>query len=568
MSAPPDPDGTVSNTLQDGLLLAHRAQDGGDWKAVVDWLVRNPSHAPEAISCLAAERGIRPLIAPLRVPASLTSVGRYELRGVLGSGAMGVVYQAFDPNMKREVAVKLLHPDGELSADDRARFRFEAEAMGSLTHDHVVRVYDFGEADGVPFLVMPLLTGGTLAGWLKGRGRQLPPKEAAGIARDIALGVHHAHQRGIIHRDLKPANILRDDAGSVRVADFGLARLADATTSRMAGTVAYMAPEQVGSGQRLTTAVDVHAVGAILFELLAGGPPFGGTDVGSVLDKVKNAAAPAVRLHRPDVPRDLEAIVAKCLEKRAEDRYPSALALADDLDNFIHDRPVTAAPRSVLTDVVRAVRYSTPPEVLYGWRALLIGGLSCAACYAVLQTAVLLNAPKWVEWACAAYYLTSWVAVWGWTNTFRRKQMKPVERELSTDHLGMMIGSIALAAIQLCRSDGDFIPVLPSFLVVIGVGTFCGGSTFSGRMFLEGVVLMLAGVGLPLLPARFWPAAYGAFMAAMMLWYAVLLYARGKRADAPYPPLTVTRCEQFLGGRTPPASAVRPEDRHAVCHTR
>ncbi len=529
MSMLPDPDGTVSAALQEGLALALMAEDDGDWKPVVDWFARNAPLANELARFLAAQQGIKPLMAPLRVTASPTAVGKYELREVLGKGAMGVVYRAFDPDVKREVAVKLLHPGDELSADDRARFRFEAEAVGGLNHPNVVPVLESGEADGVPYLVMALLTGGSLDKWLKGRGpdRRLAPKHAAEIARDIARGIHHAHQQGLIHRDLKPANILRDDAGGVRVADFGLARLSDATATKMAGTPAYMAPEQVGGGKRLTTAVDVHAVGAVLFELLTGGVPFSG-DVGSVLRKVADEPAPAVRTYRPDVPRDLEAVVAKCLEKKPEDRYPSAAALADDLDNFVHGRPVVAAPPSVLTDIGRALNFSLPPQPLYSWRTFLFGGISAGVCFGALQAAVMLNAPRWVEWVCLAYYLITWAGMLWWANVIRRNRMRPMEREYTACHVGMMLGATALAAISMWLHDGDFKPALPAFLVVVGLGTFAGGNLFSGKLYREGVVFMLVGVLMVFLPSRYWPGIYGLIMAAMMLWYVVVLYRHGR----------------------------------------
>lgn len=510
MSLSPDPDSTVPAALQEGLALALTAEDDGDWTPVIDWMIRQPAHAPEVLGSLAAQRGIRPLIAGLRVTASPTSVGKYQLLGVLGRGGMGVVYRALDPTLNREVAVKLLHPGAELSADDRARFRFEAEAVAALDHENVVKLYDSGEADGVPYLVMPLLTGGSLAEWLRGLGpdRQLTPKQAAEIARDIALGIHHAHQQGLIHRDVKPGNILRDERGRVRVADFGLARAADLTATRMAGAPAYMAPEQVGGGKRLTTAVDVHAVGAVLFELLAGGPPFGG-DVGSVLRKVADEPAPAVRTYRPDVPRDLEAVVAKCLEKKPEDRYPSALALAEDLDNYLHGRPVTAVERGVLSDVVRAFGYKAEPQRLFAWRGYFVGTVSSALTLTWTQVAVLTDMPQWASWVGLASYLGCWAVILLTFLVFGRQRLRRADLANADAHIGMFLGALALTPVMLWLHAGDVAPLFAPMLVLVGLHTFPGGRTIGGRYYLIGVLTVMSAALLPLVPVKFWPGVYG-----------------------------------------------------------
>lgn len=524
MSAPPNPDDTVPNALQEGLVLKNRAKDGGDWKPVIDWFVQNPSLAHEVIADLANERGIQPFIPPSRVSATPTAVGKYELRELLGKGGMGVVYRAFDPSAKREVAVKLLHPGGELSADERARFRFEAEAVAALDHENVVKLYDSDEDNGVPYLVMPLMSGGSLAEWLRGLGpdRCRPPREAARIARDIALGIHHAHQRGLIHRDLKPGNILRDEAGQVRVADFGLARAADLTASRMAGAPLYMAPEQVSSGRRLTTAVDVHAIGVILFELLAGGPPFRG-DVGSVLRKVADEPAPAVRTYRPDVPRDLEAILAKCLEKKPEDRYPSALALAEDLENFIHGRPVTATGRGVLTDLARTFGYKAEPQSLFAWRGYFVGTVSSALTLGWIQWAVLADVPQWVSWAGLGCYLGSWALILLTFLVFGRQRLQRADWVNADAHVGMFLGALGLIPVMLWLHAGDVAPLFAPMLMVVGLHTFPGGRTIAGRYYVVGVLMILAAALMPLVPVKFWPGLYGLIVTAVQIGFGLAL---------------------------------------------
>jgi hypothetical protein len=532
MSAPPDPEATVSLALQEGLALALKAEDGGDWKAVIDWQARHPHLAGELAGFLAAERGIKPLVAPHR--ATPSTVGGLQLGPVIGRGAMGVVYRAFDPKLNRDVAVKLLHPGDELSDRDRERFRYEAEIMASLSHPNIVPVHSSGEAGGVPFLVMPLMAGGSLAAWLKERGsaHRLTPREAAELVRDIALGVHHAHQRGLIHRDLKPANILRDDGGRVRVADFGLARPADLTATKVAGTAAYMAPEQTGTGKRLTTAVDVHALGVILFELLAGGPPFGGNDFGSVLRKVADEQPPPVRTYRPEVPRDLEAICAKCLEKRPEDRYPSAQALAEDLDNFLHGRSIQVVGRGALTDLARALGYRAEPQGLFGWRGYFIGTVSSAFALTWIQAAVLLDAPRWVSWSGLGCYLVSWALIlWGFL-VIGRRHLRPVDRANADAHISMYLGAVALTPVMLWLNNGDVSPLFAPLLVVVGLSTFPGGRTIAGRYYLEGGGALLLAALMPLVPVLYWPGVYGVIVTLAQIWTGIALrrYDRESRA--------------------------------------
>jgi eukaryotic-like serine/threonine-protein kinase len=528
-------DDTVSQPCQEGIELAHKARDTGDWKPLVDWLVAHPHCAGQVFEFLAVEQGFERLVTPLRVPVALTTIGRYELRGVLGSGAMGVVYQAFDPKLNRQVAVKLLHPSVELSAGERERFLDEAKAVAKLNHENVVELYDSGEDNGVPYLVMPLLTGGTLAGWLKGLGRRLSPREAAGIARDIALGIHHAHERGLIHRDLKPANILRDDARRVLVADFGLARMTDLTATRIAGTPAYMAPEQAGSGRKLTRAVDVHAIGVILYELLAGGPPFGGGDVATVLRKVAEQAAPLVRTHRDDVPADLEAVIAKCLEKRPDRRYPTAADLADELDNFLHGRPVTAAVPGVFAHLTRAFGRQATPQTSYTWWGFFVGAASTLFGAGWIQAAVLFDAPAWVSWAGLGYYFVAWAVLLLGFLVVREHRLGESDRSNSGAHVGMFLAAVAATLLQLWLHTGDVPPVFGPLLVVIGLAIFTNGTTFAGRLFLDGGVALLAAALLPLVPLKFWPGVYGLLVAVFQVRSGLYLRRLDREAKAAPP---------------------------------
>ncbi len=549
-TSPPDDDNTADSTppavgvsdtvphaLQEGLALVLAAEDGGDWKAVADWLARNPQCAPDLAEFLAAQQGIKPALAPLRLkkPEAPRSAGGLELREVIGRGAMGVVHRAFDPSLKCEVAVKLVHTAGDLSPDELARFRFDAEAVAvaSLGHtnEYIVPVLRYGEEDGVPYLVMPLMPGGSLAAWLKSlesKDRKLQPKQAAEIARDIALGVHHAHQRGLIHRDLKPGNILRDDRGRPRVADFGLARPVDATATRVAGTPAYMAPEQTRAGKGLTTAVDVWAVGVILFELLAGGPPFGGADVGSVLRKVAEEPAPPVRTFRPDVPRDLESIVTRCLEKRPDDRYPSALAAAADLQRFLDGEPV-GGRRGRVEEFTRLFIRNRTDVPITNHLGHLIGGAATLVLQAGATAAAWAGRPHWAFAALAAE-MALWAVLFALFIWSQAGRLNSAERASGVVKFWAIVALLCL--IPSAAASADLMAVFPPATAVIGLCILVHGPIHGGREFLGGVAVLAAAAVMPVLPVWAWPLAHGLTWGGWAVWYSRQMRAHQQTVQA------------------------------------
>lgn len=270
------------------------------------------------------------------VPSRLPPVvDGYEIGEEIGRGGMAVVYRARQRSLDRSVALKVLLPSARTGPEEETRVRAEAEAVARLQHPNVVHVYEVGERDGCPYLLMEYVDGGTLADRL--RGGPPPPAKAAEWAEAIARGIHAAHRRGIVHRDLKPANVLMTGDGVPKISDFGIARRLDGTgeatrTGVVMGTPAYMAPEQAeGRGKSAGPPADVWAVGAILYEMLTGRPPFTGESALDTLRKVTtDPPVPPSRL-QPDVPPALEAVCLRCLHKRPGDRYPTAEALADDL---------------------------------------------------------------------------------------------------------------------------------------------------------------------------------------------------------------------------------------------
>eukprot|EP00913_Durusdinium_trenchii_P022825 g21429.t1 len=280
----------------------------------------------------------------------LDRFGDYQLIREIARGGMGVVYHARQVSLNRDVALKMILSSRLASADDVRRFRAEAESAALLDHPHIVPIYEVGEHDGQHYFSMKLIDHGTLSDRIA--DFTADPRGAAEMMAEIAHAVHTAHQRGVLHRDLKPGNILLDADGSPHVADFGLAKRTGGNseltaTGQVMGTPNYMAPEQArGKTNELTTAADTYALGAILYELLTGRPPFQSESVVDTLRKVVDEPPPLPRTVNSSVDRDLETITLKCLEKSPERRYKTAEAFADDLELWLRGEPIHARPVS------------------------------------------------------------------------------------------------------------------------------------------------------------------------------------------------------------------------------
>lgn len=282
------------------------------------------------------------------VPPKVRYIGDYELLEEIARGGMGVVYKARQTSLGRIVAVKMILAGHLAEADDVKRFQSEAEAAASLAHPGIVAVHEVGLYHGRHYFSMDYIEGPNLAERV--RDQPLPPRRAAGYVQSIAAAVHYAHGQGVLHRDLKPSNILLDASDQVHVTDFGLARRIEmgsklTQTGQILGTPSYLAPEQAeGKRALIGPASDIYALGVILYELLTGRPPFQSDSPVETIRQVLDTEPVSPRLLNPAVPRDLETICLKCLQKEPHKRYGTAEHLGDDLRRFLAGEPITARP--------------------------------------------------------------------------------------------------------------------------------------------------------------------------------------------------------------------------------
>ncbi|HWE37616.1 MAG TPA: protein kinase [Isosphaeraceae bacterium] len=302
----------------------------------------------------------------------------YEVLGILGRGGMGVVYEARQRKLNRPCALKMILGGAHADADATARFLAEAEAVARLQHPNIVQIYHIGEVDGLPFVELEYVPGGGLDSALD--GTPWPARRAAAMVEPLARAMVEAHRRGIVHRDLKPPNVLLTADGRPKITDFGLAKRLDVDSSQtrtgmVLGTPSYMAPEQAGGGRdAVGPAADVYALGAILYELLTGRPPFkAATPLETVMQVMAEEPLPPSRLV-PGLPRDVETICLKCLQKDRAKRYEDAEALADDLRRFGVGEPIRARPVGPLERAWRWSRRNPAVASLAAALLLAVGG--------------------------------------------------------------------------------------------------------------------------------------------------------------------------------------------------
>jgi predicted Ser/Thr protein kinase len=321
--------------------------------------------------------------------------GDYELLEEIARGGMGVVYKARQLSVNRIVALKMILAGQLASADDVRRFKIEAEAAANLDHPNILPIYEVGENDGQQYFSMKLIEGGNLGA----RVAELVsrPREGASLVARLSRAIQFAHQRGILHRDLKPANVLLEPDGTPYVTDFGLAKRMEADsgltrTGAVVGTPSYMPPEQARAEKQLTTAADVYALGAILYQTISGRPPFqAGTAVDTIL-QVMEKEPEHPRAFNPQADRDLSAIALKCLQKAPEERYESAAALADDLDRWLNGEPTKARPLNLAGQAWRWLKRNAAAA------AAVVALGTAAGLTAVLTLFALTSSLPWDFW--------------------------------------------------------------------------------------------------------------------------------------------------------------------------
>ena len=426
--------------------------------------------------------------------------GDYELLEELGRGGMGVVFKARQLSLGRIVALKMILGAKLSSTADKARFRAEAESAARLEHPNVVPVYEVGEIDGQPYFTMKCIEGTTLAQRLT--GGPLPSDEAAALLVPICEAIQFAHQRGILHRDMKPSNILIDKEGKAYVTDFGLAKRleGDSTLTRsgaILGTPSYMAPEQAaGSRGQLSPATDVYSLGAVLYQMLTGRPPFqSASPVDTVLEVLEMEPVPP-HLLNARARGDLEMITLRCLQKPPELRYRSADELSKDLKRFVAGEPVAARSGGFSDVIVRLFRETHHAQVLENWGILWI--------WHSLVLLTLCGLTFWLSWRGVTSrlpYLGLWVVGLGtwagifWRLRLRRGPVTFVERQIAHIWGACICASTLLFLIEILLG----LPVLtlsPVLAVVGGMAFLIKAGILSGAFYIQAVAMFITAVAM------------------------------------------------------------------------
>lgn len=455
-----------------------------------------------------------PAPTPPSMPASF---GDYEIRQELGRGGMGVVYRAWQKSVGRPVAVKMMLGGDLASPENLARFRAEAAAVGRLDHPNIVPLYEWGEQDGRAYYTMKYIDGETLA-HLAAKGL-VSPRRAAEIVLKVAEAIDHAHGKGIFHRDLKPSNVLIDTDGEPHVTDFGLAKdmahrqpgpdeptlppLRSITqTGAIIGTPGYMPPEQAATARGvLSPASDVYSIGAILYHLVTGRPPFlAATAVDTLMLVLEQDPVPP-RMLNPHLDKDLEIIILKCLQKPQDLRYPSAALLAADLRSYLAGDTIASGPRSLLYFFTRMLRSTHHVAVLENWGLLWM--------WHSLVVFILCCVTNWMKWEGLRSHL-AYMALWGvglgvWAAIFWhvRKRGGPitfVERQIAHAWAGAVIGSVFLFIVEIMLH----LPVLtlsPVLAILAGMVFIVKAGTLSGIFYFTAAGMYVTALAMCLAPS-------------------------------------------------------------------
>jgi serine/threonine-protein kinase len=432
-------------------------------------------------------------------------LGDFELLEEIGRGGMGVVYRARQRSLDRLVAVKILLRGADASPQDQERFRAECEAAARLDHPGIVPIYDTGEASGWRYLGMKWIPGENLSQRMA--AGPLPQREAAAIVMQVARAIHYAHERGVIHRDLKPANILLDDAGTPHVTDFGLAKRQTwgqtlTTTGAILGTPSYMAPEQAAGGRgEVSPASDVFSLGAILYALLTGRPPFqGATAVDTLLLVLEQDPAPP-RILNPLVDPDLEMIALRSLQKPPDLRYASAGALGDDLAAYLAGEPIAARSGRLSQVVARLFRETHHATVLENWGMLWMWHAALLLVLCLVTNWLHERRAVWPMFAEHWPYVLLWgggLAIWApifWALRRRAGPVTAVERQIAHVWGGSIVAVILLFFVENLLG----LPALrlsPVLGLISGMVFVVKAGVLSGAFYVCAAALFVCGIAM------------------------------------------------------------------------
>lgn len=429
----------------------------------------------------------------------------YEVIREIGRGGMGVVYEAYQRSLNRHVALKTIISGIPADSIHFARFRREAKSAGRLNHPSIVPVHEFGVQADTPYFTMGLVSGSSLQTRLTAEG-VFDPHEAVRIVRDIAHGIHYAHEAGVMHRDLKPANVLLDSQGKVHITDFGLAKLMDdplgpTANGDVLGTPGYMAPEQAaGDTARFERRTDVYGLGAILYSLLTGRAPFVAPTLVETLRLVTDGELVAPRTLNPSIDRDLELIIVKSLQKSRDLRYATAADLARDLDGWLEGGSIAARSLRV-GDMLGRVFGGTPnSHLLEQWgRLWIVHGLLLAAVSGLCH--VLLTTGTTAHWPYATL-LTAVFSIWSWLYVRERRKRGPImfsERHVLHSWASHLVGVMGVLAVEAKLGMTPF--TLAPVIALIGAGTFIiKAGVVSGEFYYWAAANVAAGVAMLFFP--------------------------------------------------------------------
>ena len=441
------------------------------------------------------------------------TIGEYELREEIGRGGMGVVYRAFQASLQRTVALKMIPNAAFAAAQDLARLRAEALAAARLSHPNIVPVYEVGEHNGQPWFSMQFIQGTTLSQRLM--NGPMKPREAVALLVPIVEAIGAAHRAGVLHRDLKPSNILIAADGTPFVTDFGLAKRVNVEEESMAsggmgsdivnltqsgailGTPAWMSPEQAaGQTDSIDVATDIYSLGAVLFAMLTGRPPFQAASPLDTVLMVIEQDPPNIRMLNRAVDSDLEMVVMKCLQKPQDLRYSSAGALAADLRAWLNNEPVSARTSTIAQVMTRLFRESHHAAILQNW-GLLWMWHSLVVLLLCLITNLMQSQDVTERWPFVGLWVVGlglWAAIF-WNLRHRAGPITAVERQIAHVWGGSMIASSMLFWVEsiMDRPVLEFSPVLGAIagMVFLAKAGILSGSFYiqSAMMFATGLVM-------------------------------------------------------------------------------